>query len=74
MKKGMIIYCNRCGKAIENLEYIPQGEGLHVEKQWGYFSGKDGEIHCFDLCEDCYDRLIEEFLLPVEREEAKVLI
>ena len=74
MKKGLITYCNLCGKEIEIQGEIPKGEGLHVEKNWGYFSEKDGEIHRFDLCEECYDHLTEEFVLPVEREEQTVLI
>lgn len=74
MKKGQITYCNCCKKEIKIQNDIPVEEGLHVEKKWGYFSKKDGEIHRFDLCEDCYDRLIAEFVLPVDREEESVLI
>lgn len=40
-----------------------------MEKQWGYFSGKDGETHRFELCEECYDRLTASFRIPVETEE-----
>ena len=32
----------------------------------GYFSKKDGIRHRFDLCEDCYDKLVQGFVLPVE--------
>lgn len=74
MKKGMITYCNRCGKEISDMGRSLEGEGLHVEKHWGYFSKKDGEIHRFDLCENCYDRLVEEFVLVPEQEEETVLI
>ena len=49
-------------------------EGLHVEKSWGYFSGKDGEIHSFDLCESCYDLLVQDFQIPPEKKEQKILI
>ena len=38
---------------------------LSVEKAWGYFSEKDGEVHSFDLCEKCYDRLVNQFEIPV---------
>lgn len=74
MRKGSIVYCNMCGKEMEYQNMIPKGEGLHVEKHWGYFSEKDGEIHQFDLCENCYDRFTEDFVLPVEIEEETVLI
>ena len=45
MKKGHVIYCNRCGRRLEGTDLLPGEEGLHIEKSWGYFSGKDGEIH-----------------------------
>ena len=49
-------------------------EFLMVEKQWGYFSkDKDGLRHKFCLCEDCYDRLLSQFVLPAEAEEVTEL-
>ena len=74
MKKGTNTYCNRCGKEIRREEGAPAGEGLHVEKHWGYFSEKDGEIHTFDLCEKCYDQLTGEFMMPPEVQEETVFI
>ncbi len=74
MKRNLTIYCNMCGKEIHTEGTVPEREGLHVEKEWGYFSGKDGEIHRFDLCEECYDNMIRSFLLPPEKEECSVLI
>lgn len=68
-KETVKIVCNMCGKEIEIKNGIPGEDVLSVEKQWGYFSGKDGENHHFDLCEACYDRLTETFKLPVEREQ-----
>ena len=41
---------------------------LSVEKRWNYFSQKDNDVHRFDLCEACYDELIETFQIPVEQE------
>jgi ribosomal-protein-alanine N-acetyltransferase len=65
------IFCNGCKKEIR----FDQGqESLHVEKGWGYFSKKDGERHSFDLCEYCYDKIIETFALPVEAAEATELL
>ena len=37
---------------------------------WDYFSEKDGEVHHWDLCEACYDRLIRQFRIAPEIEEA----
>lgn len=74
MKRNSITYCNMCGKEMNTEGDMTKREGLHVEKEWGYFSGKDGEIHRFDLCEECYDTIVHGFLLPPEKEERSVLI
>lgn len=31
-----------------------------IQKQWGYFSQKDGETHTFCICERCYDEMGRE--------------
>ena len=56
------IICNQCGKEI------PVVDGYPRDQEWGYFSEKDGERHSFDLCEECYDRLLASFKLPAEIE------
>ena len=52
----------------EKVQFVLQNvarEGvLAVEHTWGYFSEKDGEIHSFDLCEQCYDHLTAQFKIP----------
>ena len=60
------IYCNLCGNEIKKNEYGYFEDFLHVHKQWGYHSQKDGAEHQFDLCESCYDKLIKSFRIPVE--------
>lgn len=62
------IICNKCGKVIRVNCEIPQEEVFSAEKRWGYFSNKDNEVHRFDLCELCYDKFVETFQIPVERE------
>lgn len=62
------IICNKCKKEIEVVNGIPQEEVLSIEKRWGYFSGKDNEVHKFDLCENCYDELLASFGIPAEIE------
>lgn len=74
MYKNDKIYCNRCKKMIPVSHGVTQEGVLHVEKTWGYFSGKDGEKHSFDLCEDCYDRMLGEFQIPADIEELVELI
>lgn len=73
-KKLVKIVCNNCGHTVDVAGGLPKEEFLKVDKQWGYFSGKDGQIHQFDLCEQCYDRLLAGFLFPVNAEEAKELL
>ena len=61
------ILCNCCGRKIPIEKGMVMEGVFHGQVQWGYFSRKDGEIHSFDLCEDCYDRLTEGFQIPPER-------
>lgn len=61
------VYCNCCGKKLK-VEHGIVKEGVFMaDILWGYFSEKDGEQHDFDICENCYDLLIEKFRIPVER-------
>ena len=63
------IICNRCNKEIVVKNGVPEEEVLTIEKRWGYFSHKDGELHRFDLCEECYDAWISSFQIPVYEEQ-----
>ena len=63
-----VIICNMCGKEIPIQNDIKSEDTLSVEKRWEYPSDKDNEVHRFDLCEECYDRLIHSFKIPVEIE------
>ena len=74
VKEVTSIVCNKCGRVIPVVEGVPQEDVLTVDKRWGYFSEKDGEIHSFDLCESCYDLLVQDFQIPPEKKEQKVLI
>ena len=55
------IYCNCCGKKLKTEKDLVQEGVFPVHMQWGYFSGKDGECHSFDVCEKCYDRWVASF-------------
>ena len=54
-------------------------QGAFVARyQWNYFSNKDGEIHNFTLCENCYDKFInnqvkKSFYKVYENEECEEL-
>lgn len=60
------LVCNKCGKRIALKDGIPREGVCSVEIPWSYFSRKDGEIHRFELCEDCYDEWVARFTVPVE--------
>lgn len=68
------VVCNQCGRELKLENGIVQEGVFHGDIRWGYFSGKDGEIHSFDLCEGCYDRLTGGFRIPVTVEEQTELL
>ena len=59
------IYCNSCGKTIKAENGILKEDAFEAQKEWGYFSRRDMEVHQFNLCEECYDKIISEFRIPV---------
>ncbi|MGV8173304.1 MAG: hypothetical protein ACP5M6_03765 [Methanobrevibacter sp.] len=62
------VICNMCGnKVSRSLGEIC--DHVHVVQSWGYFSNKDTERHTFDLCEDCYDKIVGQFKIPVDIQE-----
>lgn len=68
MRKQEKIICNGCGKEIRSEDF------LEVKKNWGYFSKKDTVIQEFDLCEECFDKIVKEFKIPVTEKEALELL
>lgn len=68
------IVCNCCGRVIRGREEADYTEYLHVEKNWGYFSGKDGQKQEFDVCETCYNAWIKSFQIPVTQKEITELL
>lgn len=60
------VVCNQCKKDLK-LEngYIKEG-CFAADFCFGYFSKRDGMRHKFDLCEECYNRMIAGFQVPVE--------
>ena len=61
-REELILLCNQCGREIDMMH---KHDALEVTKEWGYFSTKDCGIHKFILCEECYDRMIATFKIPV---------
>ena len=60
------ISCNCCGKRFRVENGILLEDVLEATKEWGYFSQRDLEVHHFNLCEECYNKLISQFKIPVE--------
>lgn len=68
------ILCNSCGKRIIVKNGILMEDAFEATKEWGYFSHRDMETHHFNLCENCYDKMISEFQIPIEvRKKLEVL-
>ncbi len=74
MRKKHRVYCNKCGKKFAMEKDIVKEGIFNMEYMWGYFSKKDGEIHSFDLCENCYDEMIKGFDIPIDIRESNEMI
>ena len=71
MREEGKVFCNQCGREIETEQGIVKEGGFHAVQNWGYFSNRDGLKDAFDLCETCYDKITENFEIPVERSEVR---
>lgn len=68
------VLCNQCGRELRVEDgYLREG-CFTADTVFGYFSKKDGKNYHFDLCEECYDRLIARFAVPVEIGEETELL
>ncbi len=65
MRKGKRLFCNVCGKELKIERGILKEGVFEATQEWGYFSNKDIEVHQFDICEHCYDNMIDSFMIPV---------
>lgn len=63
------VTCNHCGKELKVEKGILKEGCFKAKYHFDYFSDKDGEIHEFDLCEACYDKLTATFVFPVTLKE-----
>lgn len=61
-----LIYCNACGKRIKYEHGILKEDIFTAKKEWGYFSHKDLQIHSFNICEKCYNKMVSQFAIPVD--------
>lgn len=73
-KKLIQVVCNQCKKELKiDNGYLKEG-CFTADYSFGYFSRKDGTKHQFDLCEDCYDRLVAQFAVLVDSSQEKELL
>ena len=73
-KELVEVVCNCCRKSLLVKNGFLREECIHLEHDFGFFGTKDGLSHRFDLCEDCYRKIVEDFLVPVEEWERKELL
>ncbi len=73
-RKLMQVVCNRCGRSLRVESGCLKEGCFSAAAAFGYFSRKDGVIHRFDLCEDCYDDMVAQFAVPVEEEAETELV
>lgn len=71
MKDENQLFCNVCGKTLKMEQGILKEGVFEATKEWGYFSHKDLEVHYFQMCEDCYNQMISNFVIPVTIYEKK---
>ena len=60
-----------CGRELKIENGLLKEDAFEAAKEWGYFSGKDLELHRFTICEKCYDKWTSSFLIPMERQAKK---
>lgn len=63
------VICNCCGKKLIVEGGILREGAIAVDHAWDFFSEKDGEVHHWDLCEACYDHLLDTFRIGADVEE-----
>lgn len=68
------VVCNACGKSLRVQKGLLLEECFYGVANFGYFGRKDKTTHQFDLCEDCYDKMTENFVVPVTEEERTELL
>lgn len=66
--------CNKCGRKLKEIDGILHEDFIKVSKPWGYFSKKDGKTQEFVICEECAERITQDFIIPVTEYDRAELI
>lgn len=68
------VVCNQCKREMLVENGMLKESCFSARHTFGYFSQMDGEIHEWDLCEDCYQKLIASFEIPITIQEETELL
>ena len=68
------VQCNCCKKELKIEDGIIKEGCFEGNVVWGYFSSLDGKRHGFELCEECYHKMISEFAIPVTETDETELV
>lgn len=63
------VICNGCGRQLKVEKGVLREGCFCAEQIFGYFSSMDGKRISFDLCEECFQKLLDRFAVPAEIEE-----
>lgn len=66
LQRNKELFCNVCGKKIIMEQGILKEDVFEAAKEWGYFSKNDLEVHKFNICENCYEKMVSTFKIPIE--------
>lgn len=68
------IICNCCGRELSAADGMLREGCFFADCRFGYFSRRDGVRHTWELCEDCYDKIIKTFVIPPRETEDTELL
>lgn len=73
-RKLQKVVCNQCGRELKVEGGILKEGCFSADYLFGYFSSKDGVRNRFDLCEECYKKIVSQFKVPIEESEETELL
>lgn len=53
------IFCDCCGQSCTTTSPIIEHEYATIEATWGYFSNQDGIQYNIEICENCFNEIVE---------------
>lgn len=68
------IFCNQCNRELVVENGILKEGCFAGNVVWGYFSSLDGKRHSFEMCEECYRKMISDFKIPVTETDETELV